>query len=528
MIERSSGVLMPMSSLPSPYGIGTMGKEAYRFVDFLAAAAQKYWQLLPLGPTGYGDSPYSSCSSFAGNPYLIDLELLMEDGLLTREEADAIDWGENPERTDYGKLYQERTPLLKKAYLRGHVRYQREFELFCEENRSWLPDYTLYVALKKNFGMKSWTEWPDEAIRMHREDAVRRYSELLRDETEFQAFIQFLFFRQWKKLKAYAEEKGVLLIGDVPIYVAMDSADIWSEPQFFQLDAQYRPKEIAGVPPDAFTEDGQLWGNPLYDWDRMKADGFGWWIRRIEGATRLFDVLRIDHFRGMDSYWAVPAGESTAKNGKWKPGPGMSLVGVLTSWFHSTEFIAEDLGYLTPSVRKLVKDSGLPGMKIMEFAFDAHGDSDYLPHCCGENSVCYLGTHDNDTVHGWLETIGDEDRRFARLYMHITPGEGWCWGMIRSGMATASRLFVVQMQDLLELDGSARMNTPGQDSGNWCWRMLPGAATEELAEKLKRYTLTFRRAEEIREKENAAKASAVKKVEAGTASAGNTEQNECS
>ena len=506
MIERSSGVLMPMSSLPSPYGIGTMGKEAFRFVDFLAAAAQKYWQLLPLGPTGYGDSPYSSYSSFAGNPYLIDLELLTDEGLLSADEVEAVNWGDDPEAVDYGRLYEARSPLLRKACERGTTLLRKEFEAFCRENRGWLENYSLYVAVKKHFGMQSWTVWPDEGIRMHRPDAVKKYTEALKDEVEFQAFVQFLFFRQWKALKTYAEEKGIRFIGDVPIYVAMDSADVWAEPQFFQLDSEYRPKEVSGVPPDAFTADGQLWGNPLYDWDRMKADGYGWWIRRIEGATRLFDVLRIDHFRGMESYWAVPAGETTARNGKWRPGPGMGLVGVLTQWFHDTEFIAEDLGYLTPGVKKLVKDSGLPGMKIMEFAFDAHGDSDYLPHCCEENSVCYLGTHDNNTVHGWLETTTAEDRDFARHYMHITPGEGWCWGMIRSGMATMSRLFVVQMQDLLELPGSARMNTPGIDSGNWRWRMLPGAASEDLAARLRKLTFTFRRAETLRLKEEAAKA----------------------
>ncbi len=506
MIERSSGVLMPMSSLPSPCGIGTMGKEAFRFVDFLVAAAQKYWQLLPLGPTGYGDSPYSSISSFAGNPYFIDLPLLVEEGMLLEEEVESVDWGRNPEEVDYGRLYENRSPLLRKAFERGRTPLRKEFEAFCGENRGWLENYTLYSALKKHFEMQSWPDWPDEEIRMHRPDAVKKYSELLKEEMEFQAFVQFLFFRQWRALKAYATEKGIQFIGDVPIYVAMDSADVWAEPQYFQLDAQCRPKMVAGVPPDAFTADGQLWGNPLYDWARMKADGYGWWIRRIEGATRLFDVLRIDHFRGMESYWAVPAGEATARNGKWLKGPGMGLVGVLTQWFHETEFIAEDLGYLTPDVRKLLKDSGLPGMKIMEFAFDAHGDSDYLPHCCGENSVCYLGTHDNNTVHGWLETITAGDRNFARRYMHITPGEGWCWGMIRSGMATMSRLFVVQMQDLLELDGSARMNTPGLDSGNWRWRMLPGAASEELAARLRKYTFTYRRAETCRLKEEAEKA----------------------
>ena len=494
-MERSSGVLMPMTSLPSPYGVGTMGKEAFRFIDFLAAAGQKYWQLLPLGPTGYGDSPYSSYSCFAGNPYLIDLDQLIEEELLTLKEVKAVDWGDDPAKTDYGKLYKGRDPLLRKAFERGREALREECAAFCAKNAGWLDNYALYMAVKAHFGMKSWTAWPDAEIRKHHPDAVRSYSEKLKDEADFYRFVQFLFFRQWEKLKAYAAEKGVLFIGDIPIYVAMDSADIWSEPRFFQLDEDGVPKEVAGVPPDPFTEDGQLWGNPLYDWDRMKADGYGWWIRRIEGATKLFDVLRIDHFRGMESYWAVPYGDKTAKNGRWRPGPGMSLVGVLTSWFHGTSFIAEDLGYLTPEVRQLLKDSGLPGMRVMEFAFDAHGESDYLPHRCNENSVCYLGTHDNDTVQGWLETIGEEDQDFARLYMHITPDEGWNWGMIRSGMATASALFVVQMQDLLGLDGSARMNKPGSDSGNWKWRMLPGAADDELAAKLRLYTETFRRTE---------------------------------
>ncbi len=494
-MERSSGVLMPMSSLPSRYGIGTMGKEAFRFIDFLAEAGQKYWQMLPLGPTGYGDSPYSSYSCFAGNPYLIDLDLLVEDGLLTAEEPASVDWGDDPAVTDYGKLYEGRMPILRKAYARGRKTMDREYGEFCRENERWLSEYSLYMAVKAHFGMKSWSQWPEAGIRKHSADAVRRYKELLREETDFYRFVQFLFFRQWKDLKAYAAEKKVLLIGDIPIYVAMDSADIWSEPRFFQLDSENRPKEVAGVPPDAFTEDGQLWGNPLYDWDSMKADGYGWWIRRIEGATKLFDVLRIDHFRGLESYWAVPAGDKTAKNGCWRPGPGMGLIGVLTSWFFGTDFIAEDLGYLTPEVRKLLKDSGLPGMRVMEFAFDAHGESDYLPHRCTENSICYLGTHDNDTVLGWVETTDEENLEFARRYMHITEDEGWCWGMIRSGMATASSLFVVQMQDLLELPGTARMNTPGTDSGNWQWRMLPGAADRTLAEKLRLYTETFRRTE---------------------------------
>ena len=491
-MNRSSGVLMPLSSLPSPYGIGTMGKSAYEFVDFLKAAGQRYWQLLPLVPTGAGDSPYSSFSTFAGNPYFIDLDMLVKDKLLKAKEITACDWGDDPEQVDYGKMYEQRPALLRRAFERGRETFAGELAAFRQANR-WVETYGLYMAVKAHFDMKPWTEWPEEDIRLHRDHAVRRWSEELRGEIEYYIFVQFLFFRQWDKLKEYAHSKGVQFIGDIPIYVALDSADVWSEPQFFQLDEKNVPKAVAGVPPDPFTADGQLWGNPLYNWDALERDGFGWWIRRVEGAQKRYDVIRIDHFRGFESYWSVPYGETTAKNGTWMPGPGMKLVGVLTSWFHDLSFIAEDLGYITEGVQKLVRDSGMPGMKILEFAFDAHGDSDYLPHNCTPKSVCYLGTHDNDTVMGWLRTTRKTDRDFAARYMHITPDEGWCWGMIRAGMASASELFVVQMQDLLELGPAARMNTPGSPSGNWRWRMLPGAADKELAKKLLLYTKTFRR-----------------------------------
>ena len=491
-MQRSSGVLMPLSSLPSPYGIGSMGKEAYRFVDFLKLAGQTYWQLLPLCPTGAGDSPYSSFSTFAGNPYFIDLDTLIRDRLLKKAEVEAVDWGKNAQAVDYGKLCAGRAPLLRKAFVRGRERYAEELAAFRKEN-AWVETYGLYMALKQHFDQRPWTEWPDTAIRMHRPDAVREWSGKLADEMAYHIFVQFLFFRQWDKLKDYAHRKGVSFIGDIPIYVALDSADVWSEPHYFQLDRDNVPKAVAGVPPDPFTADGQLWGNPLYDWDAMAKDGFGWWIRRIEGAKKLYDMIRIDHFRGFESYWSVPYGETTAKNGEWKPGPGIKLVGMLTQWFHDLDFIAEDLGYVTPGVKKLVEDSGLPGMKILQFAFDAHGDSDYLPHCCAFNSVCYIGTHDNDTVMGWLKKTRKTDREFASRYIHITDDEGWCWGMIRAGMASASDLFVVQMQDLLELGGWARTNTPGVPAGNWRWRMKAGAADKELAQKLKLYTKTFRR-----------------------------------
>ena len=485
---------MPMSSLPSPYGIGTMGKNAYQFVDFLKRSGQHYWQLLPLGPTSYGDSPYASFSTFAGNPYFIDLDLLVRDRLLKKSEIEERFWGKDNTRVDYGAIYENRFPVLRLAYARGKERFADEFAAFRVDNASWLEDYALFMALKAHFGMRSWVEWEDEDIRLRRPDALARYRSELAEDISFYAFLQFLFFRQWKALRAYAHKKGIEFIGDVPIYVALDSADVWSEPQFFQLDENNLPTEVAGCPPDAFTADGQLWGNPLYDYDAMKKDGFGWWIRRIEGIGKLYDVIRIDHFRGFESYWAVPYGDKTARLGRWVKGPGMDLVGVLTSWFHDLRFIAEDLGYTTPEVEKLLSDSGLPGMRVLEFGFDPTGDAPYMPHNCPVHSVCYIGTHDNETVRGWVSGLDGKTRRFAGDYMHITPDEGWCWGMIRTGMATPSSLFVLQMQDALELPKSARMNTPGSASGNWQWRMKPDAVTPELAKKLLAYTKLYRRA----------------------------------
>ena len=492
-MKRSSGILMPMSSLPSPYGIGTMGKAAYEFVDFLEAAGQTYWQLLPLGPTSYGDSPYASPSTFAGNPYYIDLDLLIADGILKKTDLRGFQWGSDPEKTDYGRIYQNRYKILRKAWMNGRELFAEEIAAFRAENASWLENYALFMSVKEKFGMTSWQEWPDEAIRMRKPEAMDAYRRELSEKIDFWVFTQFLFFRQWKALRAYATEKGIGFIGDVPIYVAMDSADIWSEPWYFQLDEDLRPKEVSGCPPDGFNEDGQLWGNPLYDYDRMKADGFGWWIRRIEGVSRLYDVIRIDHFRGFESYWAVPAEDKTARNGVWRKGPGMDLVGVLTNWFPDLTFIAEDLGYMTPEVMKLLSDSGLPGMKVLQFAFGGEGESMYLPHNCPFNSSMYIGTHDNDTVLGWVDSVTKKEKAFAKRYAHITNDEGWCWGLIRLGMSSTCALFVVQMQDLLELPGECRMNTPGIPMGNWRWRMLPGVLSPKLAERLASLTSLYSR-----------------------------------
>ena len=486
-MDRLSGILLHISSLPSPYGIGTMGRAAYDFAGFLREAGQTYWQLLPLGPTSYGDSPYQSFSTFAGNPYFIDLELLAEDGLLDRGALEAADWGSNLRYVDYAKIYEARFPLLRQAFQAGYLRDRKAVEAFRRENR-WLDNYALYMAVKAHFGMRSWLEWPDEDIRLRRPAAVARYSRELREDVDFYTYLQFLFFRQWNALRDYIHSQGLQIIGDLPIYVAMDSADVWAEPEYFQLGEGNVPTEVSGVPPDYFTADGQLWGNPLYDYDRMARDGFAWWIRRLEGAGRLFDVIRIDHFRGLESYWAVPYGEKTAKVGRWRKGPGMDLVGTLTERFPHLEIIAEDLGYLTPEVHQLLADSGLPGMKVLEFAFDAREPSNYLPHLYDRHCVCYVGTHDNETVVQWRDQTARADLTFARKYLGLSEAEGFHWGMIRGGMASVADTFVAQMQDCLGLGAEARMNTPGTLGGNWQWRLLPGEATPALAKKLRQYT----------------------------------------
>ena len=492
-MKRSSGILMPISSLPSPHGIGTLGVEARKFVDFLAAAEQSWWQILPVGPTSFGDSPYQSFSAYAGNPYFIDLDLLCADGLLTPEEVNAVNWGTDPARVDYSAIYSGRFPLLRLATERGWERDADKVSAFSAENASWLPDYALFMAIKRHFGMRAWTEWPDEDIRLRRPEAVDRYQRELAEDIRLFTYIQYLFFRQWGALRSYAHEKGIGIIGDLPIYVAMDSADVWADPRAFQLDERNVPAEVAGVPPDYFTADGQLWGNPLYDWDAMKADGYSWWIRRIAGASRLYDILRIDHFRGLESYWAVPYGETTAKIGRWVKGPGMDLIGVLTQKFPNIQFIAEDLGYLTPEVRQLLQESGLPGMKVLQFAFDSREAANYLPHTYPRHCVCYAGTHDNSTLMGWKDEADPADIAAAREYLGLNEAEGFHWGILRGGQSSVADLFVAQMQDYLGLGSDARMNTPGILGGNWQWRMLPGQITEELTTRIARMTSLYGR-----------------------------------
>lgn len=496
-MERSSGIILAISSLPSKYGIGTFGSAAYRFADFLHEAGQGYWQMLPLGPTGYGNSPYQSFSGFAGNPYYIDPELLAEEGLLKKGETDSFSWGDDPRYTDYGKLYENRLQCLKLAKDRGYRKAFYEIEGFKKENE-WVSDYALFMACKKFFGMKSWFEWPDEALRRREPEALERYSRILKEDTEFFTYIQFLFYRQWDKLKQYIHSRGIKIIGDIPIYVAADSADTWSEPENFLLDDRYMPGKVAGVPPDAFSKTGQLWGNPLYNWDHMQQTGFGWWIRRIAQNAKLYDVIRIDHFRGLDEYWAVPAGEKTAENGKWEKAPGRKLAEVLNGWFPEVKFIAEDLGVQGSGLEKLKKASGWPGMKVLEFAFDEEAEeSEYLPHNYERNCICYTGTHDNAPLAQWLGELSKKEFEKARKYFNLTAEEGFNTGIIRGGMSSVAKLFIVQMQDWLGLGKGHRMNTPAESAGCWEWRLLDeeisGSEGRALAEKIAEMTKLYGR-----------------------------------
>ncbi len=500
---RASGILMHITSLPSRYGIGTMGEEAFRFVDFLVKAGQSYWQILPIGPTGYGDSPYASSSTFAGNPYFIDLDELVRMGLLDPWEPGSVPCGNDPEQVDFGAIYFNRWPLIRKAAERFCARVsgwenapvRRAYEDFCEENAYWLDDFALFSALKDRFGGVSWQEWPDE-YKDRRSAAVRAAEEELFPAIAVCKAIQFLFFEQWKRLKAYANENGIKMIGDIPIYVALDSADVWGKPEKLQLNPEtFVPADVAGVPPDAFTDDGQLWGNPLYDWDYLKRDGYGWWIRRVSFATTVYDVVRIDHFRGFEAYWSVPAGETTARNGHWIKGPDYDLFRVIKEKLGDLPIIAEDLGVLTPGVYELMEKVGFPGMKIMEFAFspDPAFESEYLPYRIPKNSIAYIGTHDNETALGWLGNADPETRAFAIEYMHLTEEEGYNWGFIRTLLGCPADTVILQMQDLIALGNEARMNLPATVEHNWTWRIRSECINDWLAELLRRKTEVYKR-----------------------------------
>lgn len=489
---RSSGILMHISSLPSRYGIGTLGEEALKFVDFLKDSGQEYWQVLPVGPTSYGDSPYQSFSTFAGNPYFIDLELLCGEGLLTAEECEAFPWGEKEDETDYGLLYQNRFQVLKKAYDRFCERTQDAYLEYCRENREWLDDYALFMTLKDLHQGKPWYEWREE-LKSRDIRAMEQIRIMYAKEIDFWKMTQYLFAKQWKAVKQYAAQKGIRIIGDIPIYVSMDSADVWAEPELFELDEDLKPVNVAGCPPDAFTADGQLWGNPLFKWDVMEQDGFSWWLRRVKHLSELFDVIRIDHFRGFESYYAIPAGDENAKNGQWKKGPGLKLFNTLEEKLGKLHIIVEDLGFLTPEVLQMVKDSGYPGMKLLQFAFDGGNDNIYLPHNHIKNSVVYTGSHDNDTILGWALHAPAHALQYAVEYLRLDQREGYNWGMMKAAWASVSELSVVTMQDLLDLGSEARMNTPSTTGGNWKWRMKKGVYNRGLSEKLRHMMYVYGR-----------------------------------
>lgn len=492
---RASGVLLPISSLPSPYGIGTMGKEARDFVDFLVGAGQTYWQILPICPTSYGDSPYQSFSSFAGNPYFIDLELLCQDGLLTKEECQSMEWGEDPGSVDYARIYQARYEILRLIQDRFFENEPEDFENFCIAEAGWLSEYAMFMTLKDKNGKKAWNQWPKE-LKIRQKEAMEDAWLTYGKEIDFYRMIQYLFFKQWRELKEYANDKGIKIIGDVPIYVAADSADVWANPKQFYLNERLEPVEVAGCPPDAFTDDGQFWGNPLFRWDVMKKDGFSWWTKRISAMSDLYDIVRIDHFRGFDSYYAIPAKDKNARNGKWRQGPGMDLFKTLERKLGKLPIIAEDLGFLTPSVGKLLKASGFPGMKVLEFAFDTREESDYLPHNYDHHCVVYTGTHDNETLTGWLENAPKEVVDHAVQYLRLSEEEGYHWGMIRGAMASVADLAVIPVQDLLGLGNEARMNTPSTLGENWKWRLLPGQLTKAVGDRLLEYTKLYCRVRE--------------------------------
>ncbi len=473
--NRAAGILMPVFSLPSPYGCGTLGKAACDFVDFCKKMGSSYWQVLPAGPTSYGDSPYQGFSAFAGNPYFIDLLMLVEEGLLDKGELDRINWGTNPEYVDYGKLYESRYVVLKKAYEKdAEVLESEEYASFASAQKYWLDDYALFMACKSHFGGKSWQEW-DKEISLKEKKAVAKYNELLKDEISFQKWMQFKFFAQWKKLRDYANENGVEIIGDIPLYVSLDSADCWSHRDIFEIEGT-KPVKVAGCPPDAFSDEGQLWGNPIYKWDYIQETNFKWWRERMKVNSALYDVIRIDHFIGIVNYWCIPAKAKSAKSGKWIKGPGAALTKVIDESIGKSKIIAEDLGVVTKPVKALMKECGYPGMKVIEFACGGDSSNEYLPHNYDSpNAIVYAGTHDNETLSGWLAGVPRWQFDWMKGYFGILKDEELHNQIIRKMYESVANVVILQMQDILKLDNHARINEPATCGSNWQWRMLPNA-----------------------------------------------------
>ena len=500
-MKRAAGVLLPVSSLPSKYGIGNFGKAARDWVDFLVQAEQSYWQVLPLGPTSFGDSPYQSYSAFAGEPLYIDLDQLAEEGLLKKGAGKRMNWGPDPTHVDYDIVRKGRNKLLRRAF--QNFTDWKELQQFRKENEDWIEDYALFMALKEKNKGRSWTEWKKK-LRMRDPETLEKWRERCLEDVDYYVFTQYLFFKQWNALKQYANERGIQIIGDAPIYVSMDSSDVRSQPELFQLDEANVPIEVSGCPPDAFSADGQLWGNPLYRWDLMKEDGYAWWIKRIKANLAMYDVLRIDHFRGLESYYAIPYGETTARNGKWRKGPGMDFIKKIHENVEGAPIIAEDLGFLTPAVKRLLKNSGFPGMKVMQFAFDPNEDSSYLPHYYPHNCVVYTGTHDNITTRGWLDDQEEPVLQFAKDYLGFEDLDDGPMAFVRAALESVADLAVIPLQDYLGLPAECRINTPSTVGGlNWKWRMTKDQAGKKLAKKLARLSTIYGRAPKKGDKSDA-------------------------
>ena len=496
-MNRGSGIIMHIASLPGKYGIGPFGKEAYDFGDFMKKAGQKYWQILPLGPTSFGDSPYQSFSAFAGNPNFIDLDILRKDGLLKLEDYDSINFGKNSEDIDYGLIFKEKLKILRKAYDNFNLKKIEDLKEFQEKEAYWLDDYSLYMALKNHFDLKSWQTW-DEDIRLRKKEAMSRYEVELKEEISYWKFLQYEFYKQWNALKSYVNDLGIEIIGDMPIYVAEDSADVWGNPEAFLLHKKtLKPLEVAGCPPDIFAATGQLWGNPIYDWNYMEKTDYKWWVDRIRQSLNLYDVLRIDHFKGFESYWAIPYGDETAENGEWVKGPGIKVFNAIKDELGDVNIIAEDLGTLTEETIKLRNDTGFPGMKILTFGFDTDSSNPFLPHNYEKNFIVYTGTHDNDTVRGWMETTAPKQQvEKAIEYLSLTKEEGYNWGVIRGVWSSIADISIAQMQDFLNLGNEARINMPSTLGQNWRWRVKEDAFTDELAEKIYKITKVYGRCDD--------------------------------
>ena len=497
-MQRACGVLLPIFSLPGKYGIGCFSKEAYDFVDFLKKAGQTYWQILPLGPTSYGDSPYQAFSTFAGNPYFIDLDELIEKKLLTRKECDAVNWGydiKDPvnDYVNYEALYLNRFRLLKKAYKKSNISSEKSFVSFCKKNAKWLDDYALYMALKDAHGSVSYLEW-EEDIRLRKKDALLKWQDKLKDEIGFYKYIQYLFYTQWHRLKDYANKSGIKIVGDIPIYVSLDSADTWANPKLFQLKQDGFPERVAGCPPDYFAKDGQLWGNPLYDWDYHKKTGYKWWIERFRACFDMYDIVRVDHFRGFDAYYSIPAEDKNAKRGKWVKGPGFDLFKTVGESFKTMPVIAEDLGFITPSVKRLIKKCGYPGMKIMQYGFGVEESSEHAPHNYDKNLVIYTGTHDNDTITAWFNKgIKKKEKDYIRKYMNFKGNKDVAMRFIISGLSSVADTAIFPIQDYLGLGNEAKINTPSTLGDNWKWRLKENVLDDALALKMYDLALTYRR-----------------------------------